>query len=385
MIARRFALYTPLDPGFVGGLRSWIGSFWTKYLALRDGTLDVYHTGTRPWAAVSRNSDDEGSGRIRYYRLRGRAIPGSAARIARVGELAECLSSADVLYVDNGYAFQDVVGLTAARRAGVAAISGHHSVIRSSWSHNIIWDFVGRRVVRHFNAVHVLNSDDEAYLQRLGAKGVHWVPIAIDIERYTPRERFGTFTILFVGRLHKQKGIDRLVSLIGRSREMLREGRVQFIVAGGGPELRLLETVRDVPGVRLVGAVSRSDCAELMGRSHALLMPSRSETFGIVAAEALASGLFVLASDVPGVRDVLRGTCGELIRTPDDPLAWVGALTRTVAMFEKRHDDFVRGSVEARSSVVGRFSFDSVASGFDNLVNDALTDHCCGRHVATAG
>ena len=82
--------------------------------------------------------------------------------------------------------------------------------------------------------------------------------------------------------------------------------------------------------VTLAGALTGPDLAAAYGGADLLVLPSRHETYGIVASEALARGIPVLATDVGGVREALgassRGAVPGLLVPSDDPTALAAAL-----------------------------------------------------------
>lgn len=79
------------------------------------------------------------------------------------------------------------------------------------------------------------------------------------------------------------------------------------------------------------GALRRSLLAERLRRSSLVLIPSYSETFGLVALEAAASGVPVIASAAGGLREAVRdGETGLLLET-DDPAVWAAVIERILA------------------------------------------------------
>ena len=82
--------------------------------------------------------------------------------------------------------------------------------------------------------------------------------------------------------------------------------------------------------VTLAGALTGADLAAAYANADLLVLPSRHETYGIVASEALARGVPVLATDVGGVREALggrlRGAVPGLLVPGDDPAALAAAL-----------------------------------------------------------
>ncbi len=137
--------------------------------------------------------------------------------------------------------------------------------------------------------------------------------------------------LLFVGRLDRaQKGIDLLVDVAAGIRELLEPPMPPLLVAGDGPDRALMERLVAERGlgqsVRFLGRVDGARRFELMASAHAVLMPSRFETFGLVAAEAQAAGSPLVAFDVGPLREV-AGPGGARLVPPFD----TGAFARQVA------------------------------------------------------
>jgi glycosyltransferase involved in cell wall biosynthesis len=83
------------------------------------------------------------------------------------------------------------------------------------------------------------------------------------------------------------------------------------VVVGGGPALHALEA--RYPNAHFLGVHTGERFANIYASSDVFVFPSRSDTFGIVLLEALASGLPVAAHDVTGPADVLGDGVGGII------------------------------------------------------------------------
>lgn len=133
---------------------------------------------------------------------------------------------------------------------------------------------------------------------------VRVIPNGVDLDRFRaaplPRGDGGPLRVLAVGRRVRQKGFDVLV-------DALPPG-VRLRVAGAGPEGRAH------PQVEWLGHVA--DVAPLYAEADVVVVPSRWEGFGLVAAEAMASGCVVVASDVGGLPEVV-GDAGVLVPPGD--------------------------------------------------------------------
>jgi len=127
----------------------------------------------------------------------------------------------------------------------------------------------------------------------------------VDTELFRPRNvrRFGEGPVyLYVGRVAIEKNIDAFLNagLPGRK-----------VVVGDGPQLH--ELMARYPDVTFTGNQSGEDLAECYASADVFVMPSRTETFGIVILEAMASGLPVAAYPVTGPIDLIdHGVSGIL-------------------------------------------------------------------------
>jgi phosphatidylinositol alpha-mannosyltransferase len=129
--------------------------------------------------------------------------------------------------------------------------------------------------------------------------------------------------ILFVGQAVERKGL----SVLLRAFEALRDHvPATLTLVGASPE-EVAHMTLDDRAIRVLGKVSESRKLAELARADVLCAPSLGgESFGMVITEGLAAGTPVLASDIPGYRDVLRdGIDGQLVPA-GDPLALAGAL-----------------------------------------------------------
>jgi glycosyltransferase involved in cell wall biosynthesis len=122
--------------------------------------------------------------------------------------------------------------------------------------------------------------------------------------------------IIYVGRLDEQKGVLNLIPIM----ERLKDQPVTLTVVGGGELIDKVESaIRDS---KLAGRVAmygpRSDAWKFMFSADLMLAPSEFEGLGVVFMESMATGLPVLASDIPSIREiVVDGGTGLLVKIGD--------------------------------------------------------------------
>jgi glycosyltransferase involved in cell wall biosynthesis len=110
----------------------------------------------------------------------------------------------------------------------------------------------------------------------------------------------------------------------------LERGRFELDIVGDGPDRQALRELTAGLGlaqeVRFLGSLSRAQVAERYRESDLFTLPSTAESFGNVFAEALASGLPIVASAIGGIPDLVEhGTNGILV-PPGDPHSLASAI-----------------------------------------------------------
>jgi len=164
---------------------------------------------------------------------------------------------------------------------------------------------------------------------KLGEKKVHLIPNGVDTEKFQPptppqREeirrrcldvRGDEMVILMVGRLWQQKAPEVLLKAAAGLLRQQRDMRVVFI--GDGELMETLKTeARQAEVESQVCFLGwRTDVPEILKGADIFVLPSRWEGLSIAILEAMAAGVPVVASDIPGNRAVIcDGENGELFR-----------------------------------------------------------------------
>lgn len=143
--------------------------------------------------------------------------------------------------------------------------------------------------------------------------------------------------VLAAGRLQPLKGFDVAVEALSR----LEDHDVQLVVLGGpsGPagveEARRLRRLANRLGVgrrvRFLDPVPHEELADWYRAANLVVVPSRSESFGLVALEAQACGAPVVVSDVGGLVDAVHDGASGLRVPPGDPEALAAAMARILS------------------------------------------------------
>jgi phosphatidylinositol alpha-mannosyltransferase len=195
---------------------------------------------------------------------------------------------------------------------------------------------------------------------RIIPNGVHLPDPAVS-ERPSDAE---PLRILFIGQAVERKGLPVLL----RAFEALREHVPATLTLVGASHEEVAHMMLDDRGVEALGKVSERRKREELARAQLLCAPSlHGESFGMVLTEALAAGTPVVASDIPGYRDVIRDGTDGLLVPAGDAVGLAEALRRLAL------DDRMRGrmAVAARERAE-RFAWPHVAAEVLATYEDAV-------------
>jgi phosphatidylinositol alpha-mannosyltransferase len=185
----------------------------------------------------------------------------------------------------------------------------------------------GRRRMNHLHA-RIAVSEAAAWTARrfyggryrIIPNGVHLPPA---VEREVEPSSAAELRILFVGQAVERKGLPVLLQAF----EALRERIPATLTLVGASAGEIAHMMLDDRGVHALGKVSEERKLAELARAEVLCAPSlHGESFGMVLTEAFAAATPVVASDIPGYRDVVRDGTDGLLVPANDPLALAEAL-----------------------------------------------------------
>jgi glycosyltransferase involved in cell wall biosynthesis len=231
-------------------------------------------------------------------------------------------------------------GLSYARRLGVPILASFHTHVPryaryygGGFIEPVLWAYL--RAVHNQAQLNLCPSTET--LKELRAHGferVRWWQRGIDTERFSPGPRDAALRarlsgghpdellVLYVGRLSPEKRLelirDPLFSVPG----------VRLAMVGGGPSAAQLQRhFRGTP-TSFPGFLRGDDLVAAYRAADLFLFPSTTETFGLVALEAMACGTPVIAANTGGVLDIIRDQENGLLFDPANPGEIAGLVRR---------------------------------------------------------
>ena len=191
-------------------------------------------------------------------------------------------------------------------------------------------------------------------------------------DRWLARERLGLDDapiVLYAGRIQPHKGTAMAVKAYARLRATMNPDvgtPVLHIIGGasgsdGDEELKRCADIAVSHGVDdgvvFIDAIPHEILADHYRAADVVIVPSRSESFGLVAAEAQACGTPVVASNAGGLAHVVAPADSGLLVDPDDPDAFARAIRAII-----EHHGFADRLSEGAVAFSQRFSWDSTAN-----------------------
>jgi phosphatidyl-myo-inositol alpha-mannosyltransferase len=183
----------------------------------------------------------------------------------------------------------------------------------------------------------------------------------IEVDRFAKADEIhvGSPSILFLGRHEPRKGLGTLLEALAHL-----PADVQVLVASDGPQTAELQArYAGDTRVQWLGRISDEEKAGYLRGVDAFCAPSLGgESFGVVLLEAMAASAPIVASDLPGYRNVARPDTHALLVPPGDPAALAAALVRVLEDGALR-----RRLVEAGDARANEFSMDRLAERYLDL------------------
>jgi glycosyltransferase involved in cell wall biosynthesis len=208
--------------------------------------------------------------------------------------------------------------------------------------------------VSRASGVICVSSELENCVRGMGAKNTIIVPSPLDLSDMPKSGHIKRpdRSLITVASLTKIKGLDVLL----RALQSLTD--FQLLIVGDGPERpsleRLVENLRLQDKVRFLGQVPHERLWEHLLSSSVFILPSLSEGLPRALLEAMACGLFIVASRVGGIPEAVRNGWNGILVPPNDPEALREGIERALADRKWAETVGERNRLEAQRFALGR-------------------------------
>lgn len=270
--------------------------------------------------------------------------------------------------------------VSAARRLGIPVTSGFHTNFdRYSAHYGVGW--LRPAVAAYLRTIHrrtlltmVPTASLAAELAGGGIAGVRVVGRGVDTELYDPARRSISLraswgvspsqpACLYVGRLAPEKNPELVLAAFAAIQQRHPGGRLIWV--GDGPAADGLASRH--PEHHFAGMRTGVDLATHYASADLFLFPSLTETYGNVVAEAMASGLPVVAYRSAAAAELIVHCYNGVVASPGDEAAYIEAATWLLAERERRQQ---LGEMARASMLTRRWS--DVVERFEGVIGEAI-------------
>lgn len=279
--------------------------------------------------------------------------------------LRAMIQCADVVHLTSAYSFSTLPTLLLCRLMRKPVVWSPRGALQR-WEGSTrpllkrIWEMICNWLLSpQRSALHVTSRNEaEESRRRITRARVEIVGNGVEIPSVLGERAWrldGTLRLLYIGRLHPKKGIENLLQALGAL-----DDNVMLTVCGAGEPAyetslkNLVHTLGLQARVRFQGHVDGEQKSEAFREADVCVVPSFTENFAMVAAEALAHGVPVIASRGTPWKELVQRDCGLWVE--NDPASLVKAIT------EMRNRNLGQMGRNGRQWMQESFSWEIVAA-----------------------
>jgi glycosyltransferase involved in cell wall biosynthesis len=253
------------------------------------------------------------------------------------------------------------------------------------YTHHVELDFGGAGfLTRLYNDLHhrLSRLADETVCTAMGplsrfqdGRSVSVIPLGVDVSRFAfMAKKSEPFTILYVGQFRPWKGVPLLMEATSEVHG------ARLVIAGSGPEEARYRALAERLGLEVAFHIGADDevLRRLYRRAHVIVVPSTSglEAFGLALLEGMSAGCVPIASNLPGVREVI-GRVGFTFQA--------GAVEELAYHLRKLRDSprLVEAIGERARARASQFKRERTVEDYENLFYDVLAVRQLRKELAS--
>ncbi len=301
-------------------------------------------------------------------------IPYAIPHVSSFKTFLETVKSNDLIHVHGHPYLSSLLASKIAKRYGKPLVLTQHNTFIE---YNNVWDeieklndiAIGKQVLKEADKIIAVSNATKNYVLSLEAdpEKIEVLHNGVDINRFRPltgvkgemRKKLGISkdanVVLTVRRLVYKNGIDTLIE--SAKVAVKKNPKLVFIAVGKGPDFEEVEgkiaQLRLQKNFRLTGFVSDEELPRYYNAADFFVLPSKSgEGLPLVALEAMACGLPVIATNVGGTSEIMNEDCGKLV-PPNSP----ESLGEAILKFSR--EDFSVLRKDLRTRIEQKYSWDT--------------------------
>lgn len=266
------------------------------------------------------------------------------------------------------------------QEAGYKVVLTPHGMLEPYIMHRHYWTkklpallLYQKRVIRNADMIHATAQNEKGNILKLGYNDkIEVIPNGIDVDSIQLKTNWERRKqILFLSRIHPKKGIEFLIEAVWALKVVFKDYRI--VIAGEGEtdyvkQLRKEISSMDLDNIIiLLGGVYGERKWQLYRDSDLFVLPTYSENFGIVIAEALATGTPVITTTGTPWEELNTKHCGWWIKIGRNPL--IEALNQYMSLTEEILEEMGKNG---RKLIERKYSSQTMAESLVKLYRNIL-------------
>lgn len=233
-----------------------------------------------------------------------------------------------------------------------------------------------KKAIKSANIIHATSKTERLNLLQLNLNDkIKTIPIGLELNKINLKTNFSKNNkIIFFSRIHKKKGIEILLESISSIKKLLIN--YQVIIAGNGQQkyidLLNLKTkeynIEDI--VKFIGPVYGENKWKLFEEADIFVLPTFSESFGIVIAEALASGTPVITTTETPWKEIEERNCGWIIEPRTEQL-----VEKIKLAIQLQEEDLKIMGNNGRKLIEEKYNIEKTKDEFIQLYNNLINNN----------
>ena len=285
-----------------------------------------------------------------------------------IPDLGACIraSKVDVIHAHQLFKLTTLSSAIVSKKLDVPLIVTMHGVIAPEGfllegAQQIYYYTLGKMICKIASKIRCLTQRDALDMFRFGCprEKIVIIPNGIDTEKFKPENQGLPNTIFWGGRFVSGKGLEYLIKALKIIEK--KHHNFRLIMAGDGYLFHKIHNLVDDYGlsknVIFEGRVPHNEIPKFLNSASIYVLPSIREGMPYALLEAMACGRPVVASNIPGINDVITNGENGLLVPPCDPNALANAILRLI------EDHALRRKLRrnARKLMVEKYSWDIIA------------------------
>ena len=314
-------------------------------------------------------------------------IPYAIPHISSLKTFLESVKSSDLIHVHGHPYLSSLIAAKIAKKYSKPLVLTQHNTFIE---YNNFWDTVeklndltiGKQVLKEADKIIVVSNATKNYILSLGAdpEKIHVLHNGVDVNHFKPltgikeemRKKLNiskeASVVLTVRRLVYKNGIDTLIE--SAKLAIKKNSKLVFLVVGKGPDFEKVKEKIEELGIqgnfRLTGFISDEDLPFYYNVADFFVLPSKSgEGLPLVALEAMACGLPVIATKVGGISEVIKEDYGKLV-PPNSP----NSLAEAIVEFSYKELSTLKKDL--RAMIEQRYSWDKNVEKLSQIYEELI-------------